>query len=356
MGRFMNQRKEQIGQAPGSFIFTGDIKSDEVSISVMDFTLQELEEHQLSSIEEVIRYKETSSISWININGLHDVALMRRAGEIFNIPNLIMEDILHTGQRPKIEEFDGGLFISLKMLRLVGEEEEAKVVQEQLSLLLFKHVVLTFQEESGDVFRPVRERIRQGRRRMRESGPDYLSYALLDVIMDSYGYITGRIGEYIEALDAQVMDNPGPEVLDEISTYKREIIFLRRVIRPARDIISQLHKIEQELVKPEIRPFFGDLSDHAVHVSEVTDSYREMLSDQLGIYHTVVSTRMNDIMKVLTIFAAIFIPLTFIAGIYGTNFQYVPELNMKYGYFGMWGVMIIVAISMLAYFRRKGWL
>lgn len=356
MARFMNQRLEQVGQAPGSLIFTGEVKMDTVKFSLMCFDAHELTEYTIDNIDSIHQYIPSTGVCWLDIHGLHDVELMKQIVATFKIPNMVVEDVMHTGQRPKVEDFEGGVFITIKMLQLLDREEDVKILQEQISMLLLPHLLITFQEQEGDVFEPVRERIRQGRKRMRESGPDYLAYALMDVIIDNYGVIISTIGEYIEALDGPVMENPTPEVLDEISNYKREVSFLRKVTKPVKEMALQLSKMENEQLANDNKPYFRDLLEHATLASEATDSYRELLSDQLNIYHTVMSTRMNDIMKVLTVFAAIFIPLTFIAGVYGTNFEYVPELGYKYSYFVMWGVMLIVAVAMLIYFRRKQWI
>jgi magnesium transporter len=356
MARFIHKRKEQVGQAPGSFIFTGEIKTEKPRLRVIDFGVEHLHEIGIERPEEAVPFSKEPGVTWLNIDGLHDIALMERICELFAVPHLIMEDILHTGQTPKVQEFEGGIFITLKMLRLVEEGGLSKVLGEQVSLVLLPGLLITFQEQSGDVFEPVRERIRQGRKRMRASGPDYLAYALLDLIVDNYGYILSSIGDAVEALDGQVVDTQAQEVLDDIGMYKREISYMRRVLRPVKDLTLHLAKMEHEMIKSKNQPFYKDLSEHAAQAVEAADSYRELLSDQLNIYHTVVSSRMNDIMKVLTIFAAIFIPLTFIAGIYGTNFDYLPELHYRYSYFIMWGVMLAVAVGMLAYFRSKKWL
>jgi magnesium transporter len=279
---------------------------------------------------------------------------MKAVGQAFDLHPLLVEDILNTGQRPKFEVFDNCLFMVLKMIRY--EKEKQMIVNEQLSLVLGDTFLLTFQEQPGDVFEPVRERIRNQKGRIRGSGIDYLAYALLDTVVDNYIYIIEKLGEKIEDVEEEILEQADHGVMEKINMFKREMNFLRKSIRPAREAIIQLSKLDSELIREQTIPFLKDLQDLITHAAEAIDTYRDMLSDQLNLYNSVISNRMNDIMKVLTIFAAIFIPLTFIAGIYGTNFEYLPELHFKYSYFVFWGVMITVAIVMLLFFKKKRWL
>ena len=354
MARFFKKREESKGLAPGSLVFIGDQKVETVRLRVIDYDQTELKEDALRDIAEAAEFKRTKTVTWINIDGLHDLEVMRAIGTAFDLHPLTLEDILNTGQRPKLEEFDNCLFLVLKMLRY--DQEKRIVISEQLSLVLGDTFLITFQEKPGDVFEPVRERIRKRKGRIRISGIDYLAYALLDTVVDNYIYVIERLGEQIEDIEEQILARPEPAVMENINTFKREINFLRKSIRPAREAIIQLSKLDSELINDQTMPFLKDLQDLITQAVEAIDTYRDMLSDQLNLYNSAISNRMNDVMKVLTIFAAIFIPLTFIAGIYGTNFDYLPELHFKYSYFIFWGVMIVVAVSMLAFFRRKGWL
>jgi magnesium transporter len=236
------------------------------------------------------------------------------------------------------------------------EKEKQMIVNEQLSMVLGDTFLLTFQEQPGDVFEPVRERIRNQKGRIRGAGIDYLAYALLDTVVDNYIFIIEKLGEKIEDIEEEVLEKADSGVMEKINMFKREMNFLRKSIRPAREAIIQLSKLDSELIREQTIPFLKDLQDLITQAAEAIDTYRDMLSDQLNLYNSVISNRMNDIMKVLTIFAAIFIPLTFIAGIYGTNFEYLPELHFKYSYFVFWGVMITVAVVMLLFFKRKKWL
>ena len=354
MARFFKKRDQIKGKPPGSLIFIGNQKVDKVRIRVTDYDGTQLKEDELQNIAQGSAFKQTNTVTWINIDGLHDLALMKEVGSTFDLHPLLMEDILNTGQRPKLEEFDNCLFLVLKMLRY--DKEKEKIVSEQLSLVLGNTFLLTFQEQPGDVFEPVRERIRKQKARIRASRIDYLAYALLDCVVENYVFIIERLGEQIEDVEEEILDNAEPAVMEKINAFRHEMNFIRKSIRPAREAIMQLSKVDSELINDQTIPFLKDLQDLITQAAEAIDTYRDMLSDQLNLYNSAVGNRMNDIMKVLTIFAAIFIPLTFIAGIYGTNFEYLPELKFKYSYFIFWGVLLLVAMAMLIYFRKKKWL
>ena len=354
MARFYKKRHERVGHGPGSFIFVGQQKEDEPLIRLIDYDERTLAEEEIKNTEDLHGLLDTTSVSWINVDGLHDMDLMRRIASSFNLHPLLVDDILNTGQRPKVIEYEDKIYIVLKMLTF--DESQKRINSEQLSLVVGKHYVLTFQERRGDVFDPVRNRIRRQKGRIRGAGVDYLTYALMDIVTDNYIHIIERLGEAIEELEISVLSNPKPEVMEQINTYKREMIYLRKVIRPVKEAVQNMIKSDGGFIQQKNAPFFNDLDDHITHAIEVVDSYREMLSDQLNMYNTVMGNRMNDIMKVLTIFAAIFIPLTFIAGIYGTNFEYVPELSYRYSYFIFWGVLIVIGGIMVGFFRRKKWL
>lgn len=354
MARFFKKREESKGLAPGSLVFIGDKKVENIRIQVIDYDKSKLNESQLEDISQGKEFRATQTVSWINIYGLHDLNFVKKLGEIFELHPLLLEDVLNTDQRPKMEEFDNCLFLVLKMLRY--DKEQKIIVSEQLSLIMGSTWLITFQEQPGDVFEPVRDRIRKQKGRIRATGTDYLTYALLDTVVDNYISIIERFGDQIEDIENEVLSDPKPAVMEKISQFRGEMNYLRKTIRPVREALIQLLKSDSEFVQDKTIPFIKDLLDLTTQATEAIDTYREMLSDQLNIYNSSISNRMNEIMKVLTIFAAIFIPLTFIAGIYGTNFEYLPELHFKYSYFIFWGVMITVAIVMLGYFKRKGWL
>ena len=353
MARFLKNQSASKGQSPGALIFIGKQKMDKMLTRVIDYDSVNLTEQELSNIKDGSHFRKTQTVTWLNINGLHDIERIKEVGQIFEIHPLVMEDILNTGQRPKIEEFDEYIFIVLKMIRFDVETE--MIVTEQLSLILGDNFLLTFQEQTGDVFNPVRERIRKQKSRLRGSGTDYLAYALLDTVVDNYIYVIEQIGEKIEDLEEIILTGDDTGVMEKINTFKREINYLSKSIRPAREAILSLLKLDSNLFHGSTLPFLKDLKDLISHATEAIDTYRDLLTDQLNIHNSVMANKMNDIMKVLTIFAAIFIPLTFIAGIYGTNFEYLPELHYKYSYFIFWAILILVAGGLLYYFKRKRW-
>lgn len=353
MARFLKKNTQAIGQSPHSLIFVGSQKIDTVKARVMDYNTDNLTEQDLEDIKSGSYYQKTDTVTWINIKGLHNTSYIGDIGRAFNLHPLVLEDILNTGQRPKTEEFDDYIFIVLKMIRF--DETDHIVVNEQLSMILGDKFLLTFQERPGDVFDPVRERIRRQKSRIRGAGTDYLAYALMDTLAENYLSIIERIGEQIEDLEEEILSSHEAGVMEKINLYKREINYLRKSIRPSREAISKLSRLESPLIHEKSLPFLKDLEDLISKAAEAIETYRDLLTDQLNLYNSVLANRMNDIMKVLTLFAALFIPLTFIAGIYGTNFEYVPELHYRYSYFIFWGVLIVMAAALLYYFKRKKW-
>lgn len=353
MPRFINKSKNEIGMSPYELLFRGEKKIDEVLLRIINFDAENLEEDAVKTVHEVLKYQEEDSVTWFNIDGLHNTKIMEEIAEGFNLDNHILAEVMDTQARPRVQEYDNCIFLSIKMLQ--QNPDTGKIIAENLSLILTDSVLISFQETKGDVFEPVRERIRKQKKRIRNSGTDYLMFALLDIVIDNYIYVTGVLGEKIEMLEENLLLDPKKAVIDEINSYKRELNFLRKNIKPAKEMILTLVKIEAEFIKDSTDIHFRELQDNINQASDTTDSYREILSDQLNIYHTTISSKLNDIMKFLTVFSVIFIPLTFIAGIYGTNFDVVPELHYKYSYFIMWAVMIIVATVMLFIFKRKKW-
>jgi len=353
MARFLKKRDNTKGLVPGAAIFIGNKKVDEIRIRIIDYDKSKLHEDELKNVSDGTEFKEKNTVTWINIDGLHDSGLMKEIGEIFDLHPLLIEDIMNTDQRPKLQEYDNNLFLVLKMLRY--DETNRTIIAEQLSLVIGKTFLLTFQEQPGDVFDPVRERIRKQKGRIRATSIDYLAYALIDTVVDNYIYIIERFGEKIEDMEDVVLGDPEPEIMEQLSNYKKEMNYLRKSIRPAKEAITQLARLDTNLIDIKTIPFLKDLEDLITQASEAIDTYREMLSDQMNLYNSALSNKMNDVMKILTIFAAIFIPLTFIAGIYGTNFEYLPELHFKYSYYIFWGVMIVVALTLLLFFKRKKW-
>lgn len=354
MARFTEKGKDEIGRAPDELFFRGEKKIENIKLTIIDFDSEHCEEIAISKSKEVIKYREKESVTWFNIDGLHNPVAMKNIALVFELDNLVLADVMDTGARPKIHDYDNCVALSIKMLH--QNEKTEKISVENLSLILTKSVLLSFQERDGDVFDPVRERIRNQKRRIRKSTADYLMYALLDIVIDNYILILSNLGEKIENLEEQLLDNPSQDLLSQINSYKKELNFLRKNINPAKEMILGLSKMDSDLLNEANNVHFKELAGNINQAIESSDSYREILSDQLNIYHTTISSKLNDVMKLLTVFSVIFIPLTFIAGIYGTNFEVVPELKYKYSYFIMLGVMLVLAISMLIYFKKRKWL
>lgn len=351
--RFISKGHKKVGAPPGTLMHIGKKHPDAVRITVMDYGPDHAVEETLPSIDAVGPFFESDHTSWINIEGLHDLEIIERFGSLFGVHPLTLEDIVNTGQRPKFEDYDDYLFIVFKMLRF--KDESMLVVAEQISLVLTPRCLFSFQEKKGDVFEYVRERIRKGKGRIRKYGCDYLAYALLDAVVDHYFVILERIGEDMEDLEAELLDTPRAETLHTIHKIKREMIYLRKQVWPLRDVINQFARGESFFVRDETDMFLRDVYDHTIQIIDSVESFRDILSGMIDLYLSTVSNRMNEVMKVLTIIATLFIPITFIAGVYGMNFKYMPELEWRWGYVGIWGIMIGLVIMMLLYFRKRKW-
>ena len=329
-------------------------KSEQVKITVIDYDEKQFQEKEAKSIKECFPFKEQPTVTWINIDGLGQLEIIEKLGECYGLHSVVIEDILNTDQRPKMEDFDTHVYIVLKML--FYDEKNKAIDSEQVSILLGTNFVISLQERPGDVFEPIRDRIRNNKGRIRKMGSDYLAYSLIDAIVDNYFLILEKFGENIESLEEQLINDPNPQTLKAIHDSKREMIFLRRSVWPLRELISGLLRNETKLVKKSTQVFLRDLYDHTIQIIDTIESLRDMVSSMLDIYLSSLSNRMNEVMKVLTIIATIFIPLTFIAGIYGMNFKHMPELEWSWGYFAVLAGMAIIGILMLLYFKRKRWL
>ena len=354
MGTISKRSSRKHGLPPGSLVHVGEKKTDKTRITVMDYDISKFEEKEIQNIEDCFVFKDTSTVTWINIDGLHDIDVIEKLGKCFDIHPLVLEDILNTNQRPKLEDFEKDIFLVLKML--YNHKKSNEIHSEQISLIFGSNFVISFQESIGDVFDPIRERIRNEKGRIRKSGADYLAYALVDAIIDNYFIILENIGERIEGMDENVIGDPIPSTLQEIYNLKRDMIYLRKSIWPLREVINALIRDESKLIKKGTHIFIRDLYDHTIQVIDTIETYRDMVSGMIDMYMSSVSNKMNEVMKVLTIFAAIFIPLTFIAGIYGMNFEYMPELSIRWAYPLVWIVIILVSFSLLFYFRHKKWI
>ncbi len=354
MPRFIKKSSKKAGLPPGTLVHVGERKQDVTRISVMDYEGDRLDEHCPMDVETVFPLRDEPATSWINIDGVHDIGVIEKLGQHFLIHPLILEDIVNTAQRPKLEEFDDYLYLVLKML--TWDDVAGRVRAEQVSLVLGHHFLISFQEAEGDVFEPVRKRIRAGRGRIRGSGSDYLAYALIDSIVDHYFIVLEHLGEKIESLEAQLYEDGGDDPLNAIYRLKQEMIYLRKQIGPLRETLNLLHKTENPLVQEKNRVFYADVYDHLVQGIEVIESLRDVLSGLQDLYISLTGQRMNEVMKVLTIIATIFIPITFVAGIYGMNFEVMPELKWRGGYLMVWAIFGVIAAAMLVYFKRRKWL
>jgi magnesium transporter len=342
------------GLSPGTLVHVGDKCVDKVRITVIDYDPESVYEKEVASVEECFRFRETSSVTWINIDGIHDASVIEKLGTHFGLHPLILEDIMNTSQRPKLEDMGDYVYVVLKMIEFVPKETDVSI--EQMSVIFGKNFVLSFQERPGDTFDPVRERIRKGKGRIRKMGPDYLAYALMDSVVDDYFVVLENLGEQIEDLEEELVTDPRKETLHRIHGLKRQMIFLRKSVWPLREVVSRMERAESPLVRKATGIFLRDVYDHTIQVIDNIETFRDMLSGMLDMYLSSISNRMNEVMKFLTIIGTIFIPLTFLAGVYGMNFKFMPELEWKVGYFIVWGVMIAAAVSLIAYFRRKKWL
>lgn len=334
-------------------MFLGEKRIDKATITVMDYDEAEVRESIVDSPEDCRRFLGGKSVAWINVAGLHDIELLQKVGDVFGIHPLVLEDILNTEQRPRVEDHGEFLFWVARMV--YRGPDNGGILTEQVSFILGRGYLLTFQEVEGDVFGIIRERIRKGQGRMRAMGNDYLAYSLVDAIVDNYFVVLEEIGDRIETLQESVLQHPEPATLQSIHNLRREMISMRRSLWPMREMVGAIEKSESALIGAALRPYLRDVSEHAFQTIETVEALREILSGALDTYMSSAGNRMNEIMKVLTVIATIFIPLTFIAGIYGMNFEYMPELKWRYGYAMVWGVMCVAGLGMAVYFKRKKW-
>ena len=345
---------KKVGMPPGSLLYVGDGGPVPTIVSLIDYTEEQVREKVGVTLEECLLLRDSPSVTWLNFSGLADVETIRRVGEAFGLHPLVMEDILHTGQRPKLELYDKYVYLVVKMI--YRGEDRKEISYEQLSLVLGKNYVLSFQEREGDVFQSIRERIRNNKGRLRRSGADYLVYSMLDSVVDNYFPALEKVGDLVEDIEERLSEDLDEDVLGDIYRLKREVLFLRKSIWPIREVLAALMRQDSELVSPVTNTYLGDVYDHSIQVMDVVETYFDMLSELLDVYMSTVSNRMNEIMKTLTIIATIFIPLTFIVGVYGMNFIYMPELTNELAYPMVLLAMTGVVLLMLYYFRRKGWL
>ncbi len=360
MTRLIKKHSKSRGLKPGSVVFVGIKRTEKVTINIMNFTETELTEKNVEKIEDCFQYKDSPGITWININGIDPVENIEKIGQHFGIHPLTLEDIANTGHRPKMEDMGDYCFVVVKML--YGNHNGGGIESEQVSILFGKNFVISFQEREGDVFDPVRERIRKTEPRVRFMHSDYLGYALIDAIVDNYFVVLEDIGDMVESLEDELVSDPDPERLETIYDVKRKIIFIRKAIWPLREVVSGLDRMESGLIHKQTKIYLRDLYEHAIQVIDTVETFRDMNSGLLDIYLSSISNKMNQVMKVLTIIATIFIPLGFLAGVYGMNFDTsispynIPELAFRFGYISFWAIVLIIAIGLIMFFRKKNWL
>ena len=358
MRRFIKKRSRKVGLSPGTLVHIGEKKVERTTISLLDYDEQHLEEHEIEAADQCLPFADKPTVTWINVEGLHEVEVIGKLGDAFDLHPLILEDILNTDQRPKVEDFDAYIYIVLKMLNYNGSSHE--VVAEQVSLILGPSFVVTFQEQAGDVFDPIRERIKKGRGRIRQMGADYLAYALLDAVVDNYFIILEALGERVESLEEELVSAPTTQTLQEIYRLKREVLFLRKTIWPLREVIGSLERGESPLFKETTSVYLRDVYDHTIQVMDAAETFRDILATMLDIYLSSVSNRMNEVMKTLTVITTLFMPVSFLAGFFGMNFfQPVMPLNAwtsQPAFVLMIAVMVLVPVGMYLWMRRRAWM
>lgn len=355
MGRLVRRVIKKPGSPPGTLIHTGEKRMDEVRIRVMDYDAGGLREREIprDELESCYPFRDSESVTWINVDGLHEPVVVEALGRHFGLHPLVLEDILSVGQRPKLEEYEGYIFVEVNMLQM---GEGFLVQDEQLSLVLGPGWILTFQERPGDVLDTVRERLRTSKGRIRERGADYLAYALIDAVVDSYFGVLERVGDQAERLEEEALGRPSPRTMHRIHEVRREVIVIRKSVWPVRDVLAGFLRHESPLVHDGTRVFLRDVYDHAIQAIDTVESLRDVAGSLMDLHLSTLGNRTNEVMKVLTIMATIFIPLTFIAGVYGMNFEFMPELEVWWAYPAVLGFMLGVALAMLMYFRRRGWI
>lgn len=346
--------KKKVGQPPGSLMYTGKYPEGRVDISVFDYDENHFEEKQITNPSDLLDYRDRKTTSWINIDGIQDVALVEMVCKHYNIHPLTIEDILHPEQRPKLEDSEEYIFVVLKMMNY--DEKLGMVHSEQVGIILGENFVISFQEVLGDTFEGVRNRLRSGKGNIRKNGADYLMYALIDTIIDNYFVVLEKAGDMLEDIEEELLLQPSQKTLNQLYSLKREILTIRRMVLPLREVIYKLERDDLKLIKKATRVYIRDVYDHIIRVIDSVETIRDLLGGMLDLYQSIMGNRMNAVMKVLTIISTIFIPLTFIAGIYGMNFEYMPELGWKYGYPATWGLMIMMVMMMFVFFKKKNWL
>lgn len=345
--------KKYTGAPPGTITYTGENKGDRIKISLIEYNETEFVEHDFYDLSECVSGLKPNMVKWINVEGVHKPELLEKIGKLYDIHPLTLEDIAHVDQRPKFEDYDNYVVAIMKMIGFNNE----KVSAEQLSIVLLDNMVISFQEPyGGDAFDIIRNRLRQAKGRIRKAGADYLAYALMDAVVDWYFHTIEKIGDIVEDIEEEIIANTDEKSLLQLYSLKREMIYLRKQVWPMRDMISNMVRSETKLINPSTDIYLRDLQDHVTRIIDTVETYRDLLSGIMDIYLSTNANKMNEVMKVLTIMSSIFIPVTFVAGVYGMNFDYMPELKSPYGYAITWAVMLSIMIGLIVYFKRKKWM
>lgn len=350
----LKKRSAKTGLPPGSLVHIGEEKLAEPKVTVLHYSEDEYREIVVEDIEQPLPVKDAPGVAWINVEGISHAGTIEKIGQHFNLHPLLLEDIMNSDQRPKMEDYDDHLFVVLKKIYFDGDD--VAIHAEQISMVLGPHFVITFHENSGSIFDPVRLMLKNGKGRIRKQGADYLMYSLIDVVVDNYFTVLETLGEKIESLEAKLIANPGAGTLKAMQALKSNTIYLRKVVWPLREVISAMERDQSPLIHKYTHVYLRDIYDHSIHIMDSIEAFRDTLAAMLDIYLSSISNRMNEIMKVLTIIATIFIPLTFIVGLYGMNFEYMPELKFRWGYPAVLLIMLAVSVFMIFYFKRKKWL
>ncbi|KAA3627404.1 MAG: magnesium and cobalt transport protein CorA [Bacteroidetes bacterium] len=347
--------RKKIGLPPGSVVFVGNRKVDKAFIHYLQFDSAHIEEKTFDNHSDITLHPSLDEkVHWYDIRGLHDTQLIEAIGKTFEIHPLILEDVANTHQRPKFEEYDKGIFIVIRALEFDKNNLETKT--EQVGVYFKKGILISFQETDSDLFDGIRQRLHSSQGKIRQRGTDYLCYALLDTIADHYYIVLDEIESSIENLEEKILINPDNTIKGQIHQLKKELLVVRKSIYPLREAIGRFSKSESQFIEERSLVFIRDLYDHAIQIMDLSETYRDMLNGLQDLYVSEISFKMNQVMQVLTLVATIFIPLTFLVGVYGMNFENIPELSWKYGYFTLWVVMVLIFISLLFLFRKKKWL
>ena len=353
MLRLFRKRSDKAGLPPGTMVHMGEQRIETPRITMIDYDENHVLERQVEAPEDCLPFRDAATVTWINVHGLHQPEIIHQLGSYFGLHPLVMEDIVTTDQRPKMEDHDDYIFVVLKTLYHDQKDDEMKA--HQVALVVGSNFVMSFQEAEGHVFDAVLNRIKNGVTRVRAAGADYLAYSLMDVVVDNYFALLERLAQRLDVLEDRSVMEPDPETAQAIHSFRRDLVFLRRSVLPLREAVSRLERSESKLIQQPTAVYFRDVYDHIVQVIDGLDALRDMVSPLLEVYVSSVSNKMNEVMKLLTVIGTIFLPLTFLAGVYGMNFRYFPELNWRWGYFFFWGLNLGVVVVMLAYFRKKRW-